>query len=248
MSQISMNGRFQPAETSRNGWKCASKVRIAPCLHYQHCLSDGGLFIRWERPLRPMGRREQATQLLAVRYSSSIANRHASGVLSNPASSSTCEEVARARLSTSFDLKRRPPAARALPGRNGGRERLPSVDQPRRGRLSRRQLASPTFRHRPRHFLGREDALARSRRRSNATNGPVAITALHGLRGVGKTTLAAAYAERHRSDYRATWWIRAQTATTMRADLAALGVRLGWVAADEKEELALEVGSRAAAR
>jgi ATP-dependent DNA ligase len=28
---------------------------------------------------------------------------------------------------------------------------------------------------------------------------------------VGKTTLAAAYAERHRGDYRATWWIRAQT-------------------------------------
>ena len=44
--------------------------------------------------------------------------------------------------------------------------------------------------------------------------GRVAITALHGLRGVGKTTLAAAYAERHRGDYRATWWIRAQTETT----------------------------------
>ena len=69
--------------------------------------------------------------------------------------------------------------------------------------------------------------------------GRVAITALHGLRGVGKTTLAAAYAERHRGDYRATWWIRAQTESTMRADLVALGVRLGWVAADEKEEPAL---------
>jgi tetratricopeptide (TPR) repeat protein len=58
---------------------------------------------------------------------------------------------------------------------------------------------------------------------------------------VGKTTLAAAYAERHGSDYRATWWIRAQTDSTMRADLVALGVRLGWVAADEKEERALSV-------
>jgi hypothetical protein len=66
------------------------------------------------------------------------------------------------------------------------------------------------------------------------------VTALHGLRGVGKTTLAAAYAERHRSDYRAAWWVRAQTESTMRADLVALGVRLGWVAADEKEEPALE--------
>ena len=69
--------------------------------------------------------------------------------------------------------------------------------------------------------------------------GRVAITALHGLRGVGKTTLAAAYAERHSGDYRATWWIRAQTEAGMRADLVALGVRLGWVAADEKEEPAL---------
>jgi hypothetical protein len=32
----------------------------------------------------------------------------------------------------------------------------------------------------------------------------VAIAALHELRGVGKTTLAAAYAELHRGDYRAT--------------------------------------------
>ena len=69
--------------------------------------------------------------------------------------------------------------------------------------------------------------------------GRVAVTALHGLRGVGKTTLAAAYADLHRTEYRATWWIRAQTDSTMPADLVALGVQLGWVAADEKEEPAL---------
>ena len=63
--------------------------------------------------------------------------------------------------------------------------------------------------------------------------------ALHGLRGVGKTTLAAAYADAHRNDYRATWWIRAQTQPTLRADLVALGVRLGCVAAEDKEEPAL---------
>jgi hypothetical protein len=57
--------------------------------------------------------------------------------------------------------------------------------------------------------------------------------------GVGKTTLAAAYADRHRGGYRATWWIRAQTKTTMRADLIALGIRLGWVGADDKEEPAV---------
>lgn len=93
----------------------------------------------------------------------------------------------------------------------------------------------------PRHFLGREDVLADITTALAKDQGRVAITALHGLRGVGKTTLAAAYAERHRADYRATWWIRAQTESTMRADLVALGVRLGWVAADEKEEPAFAV-------
>jgi tetratricopeptide (TPR) repeat protein len=91
----------------------------------------------------------------------------------------------------------------------------------------------------PAHFLGRENALAAIATALSRYEGRVAITALHGLRGVGKTTLAAAYAERQRGDYRATWWIRAQTEATMRADLTGLGVRLKWVAPDEKEEPAL---------
>jgi hypothetical protein len=91
----------------------------------------------------------------------------------------------------------------------------------------------------PEHFLGRNDALAAIETSLARCEGRAAITAVHGLRGVGKTTLAAAYAEKHRGDYRATWWIRAQTDSTMRADLVALGVRLGWVGADDKEESAL---------
>ena len=92
----------------------------------------------------------------------------------------------------------------------------------------------------PTHFMGRDDALAAIETALKRYEGRVAITALHGLRGVGKTTLAAAYAELHRGDYRATWWIRAQAESTVRADLVALGIRLGWVAADEKEEPAVE--------
>jgi tetratricopeptide (TPR) repeat protein len=92
----------------------------------------------------------------------------------------------------------------------------------------------------PRYFLGRDSDLAAIDTALKGTNGRAAITtALHGLRGVGKTTLAAAYAEQHRTLYSATWWIRAETESTMRADLVGLGVRLGWVAADEKEESAL---------
>jgi tetratricopeptide (TPR) repeat protein len=91
----------------------------------------------------------------------------------------------------------------------------------------------------PQHFLGRDDALASIEATLARYEGRVAITALHGLRGVGKTTLAAAFAERRRRDYRATWWIRAQTETTMRTDLIALAVRLGWITAIEKEEPAI---------
>jgi hypothetical protein len=92
----------------------------------------------------------------------------------------------------------------------------------------------------PTHFMGRDDAIEAIEAALKRNEGRVAITALHGLRGVGKTTLAVAYAERHRSDYRATWWIRAQTEAGLRADLVALGIRLGWVGADDKEEPAVE--------
>jgi TIR domain len=91
----------------------------------------------------------------------------------------------------------------------------------------------------PVHFMGRDDALAAIETALARADGRAAITTLHGMRGVGKSTLAAPFAERHRGDYRATWWIRAQTEPTMRADMVGLGVRLQWVAADEKEEPAI---------
>ena len=91
----------------------------------------------------------------------------------------------------------------------------------------------------PEHFLGRDDALVEIDSALKRGEGRVAITTLHGMRGVGKTVLAAAYADRHRADYRATWWVRAETSETTRADLVSLGVRLGWAAVDDKDEVAL---------
>jgi tetratricopeptide (TPR) repeat protein len=92
----------------------------------------------------------------------------------------------------------------------------------------------------PTLFMGRDDALGDINTKLKLNEGRVAITALHGLRGVGKTTLAAAYADQYRGDYRATWWIRAETGSGIRADLVALGIRLGWVVADDKEEPAVK--------
>ena len=92
----------------------------------------------------------------------------------------------------------------------------------------------------PLHFLGRDEAIAAINAALKPRAGRAAIAALVGLRGAGKSTLAAAYAEMRSADYRATWWVRAQTADGMRADLFALGVRLGWVAPDTKEAEAFE--------
>jgi hypothetical protein len=57
--------------------------------------------------------------------------------------------------------------------------------------------------HVPEHFMGRDEALVEIEKGLGRYEGRVAVTALHGLRGVGKTVLAAAYAERHRAGYRA---------------------------------------------
>jgi hypothetical protein len=132
--------------------------------------------------------------------------------------------------------------ARSWAGKGG--EVAPVVqDEPAERRSQTREVipASNIPIRVPTHFMGCDDALEAIETALKRYEGRVAITALHGLRGIGKTTLAAAYAERHRGNYRATWWIRAQSESGMRADLVALGIRLGWVSADDKEEPAIAV-------
>jgi tetratricopeptide (TPR) repeat protein len=75
------------------------------------------------------------------------------------------------------------------------------------------------------NFTGRFDAiesLHKSLRQGNA-----AITAVAGMGGVGKTTLAAEYCHRFGGRYGGVWWVRAEQEPVMLADLAALGLRLG---------------------
>lgn len=91
----------------------------------------------------------------------------------------------------------------------------------------------------PLHFTGRAAALSALRAALAETAQRPAIVVLHGLRGVGKTILAAAYARHHETAYRATWWLRAETVPTLRADLAALAIRLGWVRPKIAENVAL---------
>lgn len=88
------------------------------------------------------------------------------------------------------------------------------------------------YRHNP-NFTGRFEAmesLQKSLREGNA-----AITALAGMGGVGKTTLAAEYCHRFGGRYGGVWWVRAEQELVMLADLVALGGRLGLAASGNIE-------------
>ncbi|WP_158634093.1 ATP-binding protein [Amycolatopsis sp. WAC 04169] len=76
-------------------------------------------------------------------------------------------------------------------------------------------------------FVGREGDLRRLRDAMTApASGLVVVTAVHGLGGIGKSTLAAHYAETHRGDYTLVWWITADTPTAIETGLARLAIAL----------------------
>ena len=78
---------------------------------------------------------------------------------------------------------------------------------------------------RPGLFVGRVGELARL---DAALAGPggVVVQAVHGLGGIGKSTLAAHWAAARASDYTLTWWITAATPADIDAGLASLAIAL----------------------
>jgi tetratricopeptide (TPR) repeat protein len=73
-------------------------------------------------------------------------------------------------------------------------------------------------------FTGRADLLISLHKMLNIVGKPAAITqaAIHGLGGVGKSSLAAEYAHLHVDDYAGVWWTAAENRTVLITSLAEL--------------------------
>ncbi|GHJ49018.1 hypothetical protein Cs7R123_63600 [Catellatospora sp. TT07R-123] len=82
------------------------------------------------------------------------------------------------------------------------------------------------------HFTGRETEL-RALAVALSADRVVSVSALHGLGGVGKTHLALEFAYRHQDTLDTAWWVRAEEAATIPAQMAAFATALGVDAGDD---------------
>ena len=85
-------------------------------------------------------------------------------------------------------------------------------------------------------FVGRSKLIDKIQKALAA--GPVAVVAIHGLGGIGKSAIALEIAHQGYADGRfaIAWWIRAESAVTLIEDLADLAPSLGLVTGTDKDE------------
>ncbi|MBL7497775.1 tetratricopeptide repeat protein, partial [Frankia sp. CNm7] len=96
-------------------------------------------------------------------------------------------------------------------------------------------------------FTGRDSLLDGLRGQLTAGSGRVAIAALQGAGGVGKSQLGLEFAWRYAADYQLIWWVDAETPVTLTAGLAALASALGVATGDTPERAGaalVELGRR----
>ncbi|MEO3863335.1 FxSxx-COOH system tetratricopeptide repeat protein [Acrocarpospora sp. B8E8] len=84
------------------------------------------------------------------------------------------------------------------------------------------------------HFTGRQRELVRLHRLL-AEQSTVAVHALHGMGGIGKTQTVIEYAHRHAPEYELVWWLNAEQIGTVADEITQLAVEIGVPAFDDPE-------------
>lgn len=85
------------------------------------------------------------------------------------------------------------------------------------------------------NFVGREALLDQIHETLTSKNA-AALTAIHGMGGVGKTQLAAEYAYDHSGDYQVVWWIKSEEPAALASDYAALAEALELPQKQERDQ------------
>ena len=75
------------------------------------------------------------------------------------------------------------------------------------------------------YFVARQEELIEIREALNK-DGSRRTTVLHGLGGIGKTQLAAAYAKRYKADYSAIFWLNSKDEDSLRQSFARIARRI----------------------
>lgn len=136
------------------------------------------------------------------------------------------EDAARARLLEAIGVTVRADGRPVYPP--GQRRKRPTGPEPRLpGSLPDVWQVPP----RNTMFKGRERDLAELRDRlGNQSSG--SVQSVHGMGGIGKSTLAVEYAHRFAGSYNLVWWIDAEQPNLIGEQMAALGIEAGWCTAD----------------
>ena len=163
--------------------------------------------------------------------------------------SRSLSELESAILARDPDLEWRPPPTEpARPPRETQRTAQVLPADPTRAEAGRHESRICRFPPRNPHFTGRTSLIEQLNDRFRRGENALAVEALFGLGGVGKTELAIEYAHRFAADYRIVWWIDAEQPVLIPDQLIALASRLGLPTnrnpADVVDGLLLELAER----